>query len=407
MSKKDNYISNFSLKLYNICQKYPIFRKYKILLYFIDAILLLFIRKPLKTKNSKKKVLIIYNYAFGDGIIFLCSFKHIRKIYPKKEYTISLICQKGLQSIYENTSIFDEVIPYDLTKSTFSLHERFNLFKLLRKKYYDVVLDPIGANECTTNVFMCRAISAAQKITIIDTTIDKKLCPPWMYKKIYSEIIEVKEKNLSLISYYAEFIKGLGLKDFKVKLEHTPSRKITINLPKEYYIVFPSASTLLKRWPIDRYAQIIRRMYQKTKLPVLFCGTSNDLNSINELKSKISDIPQYNIVGKTNLLDFIEIVKRAKYVITNDTSTYHIAVTNEVPVAIITGGYTYNRYVLYDFPDADKYKKPYIIVNQMPCFNCDNRCDKLKDGNGLWPCLDKITVDYAWKIISKMIDKEK
>ena len=406
MSKKENYQSSFSLKLYNICQKYPIFREFKVILYFVDWFLLLFIKKPKKTNSKKQKVFIMYNYAFGDGIIFLCSFKHIRKVYPKDKYEISLICQKGLQSIYEEVGAFDNVIPYNLTKSTFNLKERYNLFKLLRKEYYDIVLDPIGVNECTTNVFMSRALCADKKITIIDKTVDKQLCPKWVYKRVYDDIIEVNEKNISLIKYYSLFIKGLGLKDFKVKLEPFNSRKLDIKLPKEYFIVFPSASTLLKRWPIDRYAEIVRRIHKKTKLPLLFCGTKSDLDSINELKELVKDIPQYDVIGKTNLLEFIEVIKRAKFVITNDTSTYHIAVTNEVPVAIITGGYTYNRYVLYDFEGKEKFREPYVIVHKMKCFNCDNRCPTLNEGNGLWPCLNDITVDYAWKIIEEMINKE-
>ncbi|MBQ8891795.1 MAG: glycosyltransferase family 9 protein [Bacilli bacterium] len=404
--KKENYMSNFSLKLYNICQKYPIFRSFKVILYFVDAVLLLFIRKPKKVEQKKKEIFVMYNYAFGDGVIFLCSFRHIRELYPNSDYNITFICQKGLQSIYEDANIFDEVIPFNLTGATFNLKERFKLFKILRSKRYDIVLDPIGANECTTNVFMSRALCSYEKITILDKTISKQLCPKWLYKKIYTKIIEVNTPNLSLIEFYSEFLRGLGLNEFKVKLEPFKSRKIDIKLPEKYYIVFPSASTLLKRWPVERYAAIVKKIYEKTKMPILFCGTKSDLASIEELKELIADIPYYDIVGQTNLLDFIEVIKRAQFVITNDTSTYHIAVVNEVPVAIITGGYTYDRYVSYEFEGNNNFRKPYIIVNKMPCFNCDNRCVKLSTGNGLWPCLNDITVDYAWSIIEKMIDKE-
>lgn len=404
MKKKNSYMSSFSLKLYNICQRHPFFRKLKIVLYFIDWIILLFVKKPKKIKNNKKQVFIMYNYAFGDGIIFLCSFKHIRKIYNSNDYDITIICQKGLQSIYENLNVFDTVIPYDLTKSTFNLKQRFNLFKLLRKKHYDIVLDPIGPNECTTNVFMSRGLCADEKITMIDLSAGKSMCPKWIYNRIYTTIYVNKKVNLSLINYYAEFIKNLGFKDFKVKFEHIDSPKLKQKLPDNYYIVFPSASTQLKRWPVKRYADIIKKINSETNLTLLFCGTQSDYDSISELKKEIKTIPFVDMVGKTSLLEFISVIKNARFVITNDTSTYHIAVTNEVPVAIITGGYTYNKYVLYNFEGCDKYKKPYVIVNKMDCFNCDNCCCKLKKSDILWPCLDKITVNDAWKVIKKMID---
>ncbi len=400
------YMSEFSLKLYNICQRIPAFRYFKVILYYVDFFLLLFIRKPKYVDNGKKKILIIYNYAFGDGIIWLCSMKHLRELYAKKDYHITLICQKGLNTLYENEDIFDEVIGYDLTKATYNLKTRYKLYKLLRKTYYDIVLDPIGCAECTTNVFMSRAAVAKNKITILDATLDNYMCPKYIYNRIYTEIFKLNEPGVSLIEFYAFFLRKLGLKKFKVKLEPIRAKKIQkISLPKEYFIIFPSSSTKLKKWPIERYAQIAHRIYKKTKLPILFCGTASDIEAINELKEKTKDIPQFDIVGETSLLEFIYVVKKAKFVVTNDTSTYHIAVTNEIPVAIITGGYTYNRYVEYKFDGNEKYKKPYIIVHKMPCFNCDNKCSKINRSDKIWPCLDAITVDYAWKIIEKMIDE--
>ena len=394
-----------SYRLYVLCQKFPFLRYLKSLLYFTDYFLLLFIKKPKYDKNRKRKeVLVIYNYAFGDGIIFLCAAKGLRKIYPKNKYNITLICQKGLNILYENENIFDKVIPYDLIGATVNLKTRFSLFKFIRKKYYDIVLDPIGVGECTTNVFMCRAIKAKDNITILDTTLNKYLCPKWMHEKIYTKIIKVTEPKLSLIEYYAEFVRGLGYNNFKIKLDGINVKNFNIKLPKEYFIVFPSAGTLMKRWPVEKYAEIIKRVYKKTKLPLLFCGTNTDIDSINDLKPLVSDIPQYDFVNKTSLLEFIEIIKRAKFVIANDTSAYHIAVTNNVPVTIIAGGYTYDRYVKYEFKGIDKYKKPYIVTKNLDCFNCDNNCKKLKKENKIWPCLESIDVEEAWKVVNRMID---
>ena len=242
------------------------------------------------------------------------------------------------------------------------------------------------------------ALTEKQYREIIDTM--EKKCPKNILKNTYDEIKILKEKTL--IGQYYEFLYD----KYKIVYHKQDYNIKNLELPKEYYIVFPSASTELKRWPIDRYAKIIKKIYKKTKLPILFCGTNSDIESINELKKLIKDIPQYDYVNKTSLLEFFEVIKQSKFVITNDTSTYHIAVINEIPVAIITGGFTYDRYVEYDFKGNEKYKKPYIIVNKMDCFNCYNRCCKINSKDSIWPCLDKIAIDDAWKIIEKMIDKE-
>lgn len=404
---KNTYSSSFSLKLYALCQRLPFLRYLKVILYFTDFFLLIFIKKPKYKSGEKKKVFVMFNYAFGDGVIWLNSAKELRNIYPKDKYEITLICQKGIHTLYENEKIFDEVLPYNLTKSTFNIKTRFNLFKILRKEYYDIVLDPIGVYECTTNVFMSRALCSKKKVTLLDVTLKSRMCPLWMSNRIYDEIVKITKPHLSLIDYYYELIRYLGNSKIETKYYPLSDVKLSIKLPKKFVIFFPSASTQLKRWPIERYAEIAHRFYSKTKLPIVLCGTKDDLNSLNEFKDKIKDIPSVDIIGKTTLLEFIQVVKKASYVITNDTSTYHIAVINQIPVAIITGGYTYDRYVTYKFKNSNKYKKPYVIVNKMDCFNCDNKCKKLKSKDATWPCLNAVTTEYAWKIIDKMIEENK
>ena len=404
---KNTYQSSFSLKLYALCQRLPFLRYLKVILYFTDFFLLIFIKKPKYKEEKKKKVFIMFNYAFGDGVIWLNSAKELRNIYTKDKYEITLICQKGINSLYENENIFDKVLSYNLTKATFDIKTRFNLYKLLRKEYYDIVIDPIGVYECTTNVFMSRALCAKKKITILDETMKDRMCPLWMSNKIYDEIAKVTKPNLSLIDFYYEMIRYLGNSKTETKYYPLSDVKLSIKLPKEFVIFFPSASTQLKRWPIKRYAEVAHRFYNKTKLPIVLCGTKDDLNSLNEFKEMIKDIPSVDIIGKTSLLEFIQVVKKASYVITNDTSTYHIAVVNQIPVAIITGGYTYDRYVTYNFKNSNKYKKPYVIVKKMKCFNCDNKCKKLNGNDTTWPCLNAITTEDAWKVINKMIEDNK
>ena len=400
MNKKNKYLNNTFINIYSFIQKGLNMKKIKSIMYYIDRVLMLFIRKPKYQSDKKKKVAIIFNLALGDGIIFLNALNDIHKKYPKDKYTITLICQKGLEKIYEKSNTIDNIIPINFTKSTINLKERLASLKKICSNYYDIVLDPIGTNECFTNVLMTRNTYAKEKIGCI---IDEypKICPKHILKKTYSEIKSIKTK--ALIEQYYEFF----YEEYTVKYCKLPKEKCSLDLPKEYYLVFPSASMELKRWPAERYAEIIKRIYQKTKLPLVFCGTSVDRAAYQELKEYIPNIPIIDIIDKTTLLSFIDVVDRAKFVITNDTSTYHIAVICETPVAIITGGYTYDRYVTYEFKGSDKYKKPYVIVNKMNCFNCSNNCSKISKGEKLWPCLDKVTIDYAWKIIEKMIDKEK
>ena len=151
---------------------------------------------------------------------------------------------------------------------------------------------------------------------------------------------------------------------------------------------------------------IARKMYKKLNIPLVLCGTSvdKDVNSklIELIKNEVEII---DMLGKTSILEYIDLIKKAKYVVTNDTGIYHIATISQVPTAILAGGYVYDRFVNYKFQGSENYRMPYIITENMDCFNCENRCIYKNDMKNTWPCLEKITEEKAWKIINKMIEE--
>ena len=340
--------------------------------------------------------------------MFCQALPNIREIYPKDKYELTIACQNGLNKIYEATNLFDNVLHFNFTKAAVSLGERRKIFKSLRKERYDIVLDPIGIEDCSTNVLMTRAVCGEEKIGIINYGRTVK-CPEKIYKKIYTKILEVNSPKMHLIDHYFEFFNLLGNLNKEPEFTNLPSEPLKIKLPKEYFIVYPSASTEYKRWPIERFAEITKRIFKKTGIKLVVCGTNVDKTVNEQLISLIKDEVDFiDLTGQTSILEYIDLIKKAKFVITNDTGIYHIAVVSEVPVCITAGAYTYDRYLTYNFKGKEKYKRPYIACKKMECANCDNRCIKSNELNKTWPCLDEVTVEDAWKQIKDMIkDLEK
>ena len=116
MKKSKKKAGNSFIKIYSIFQKNRLIRKLKIIMYYFDRLLLIFVKKPKYFSGKKKKVLIIFNLAFGDGIVFLNSLTNLRSIYPKNKYEISIAVQNGLEKIYEKNNIFDRIISLDFNK---------------------------------------------------------------------------------------------------------------------------------------------------------------------------------------------------------------------------------------------------------------------------------------------------
>ena len=216
--------------------------------------------------------------------------------------------------------------------------------------------------------------------------------PEKYIKKNYTKVFKIKEKKiLSLVDLYQKEINLLGNLNEKTKLVPTKTEKPKIKIPDNYFIIFPSASIELKRWPTDNFRKIAKKIYDAYKIPLLVCGTKVDEEKVKELINSLN-IEVYNYLNKTNLNDYFELIKKAKFVITNDTSAYHLAVVNQTPVIITTGCYNYDRYITYDFEEKNKYRRPYIASVPIECKNCNDNCRYIKNNDTIYKCLKAVTV---------------
>ena len=94
---KNGFNNNFFKKMNELFQKSLLLKKLKNVIYFVDAIMCIFIKKPKKVESNKKSIVIIYNLAMGDGIILSNCLREIRNIYPSKYYKITIFIQSGLE----------------------------------------------------------------------------------------------------------------------------------------------------------------------------------------------------------------------------------------------------------------------------------------------------------------------
>ena len=405
MKQNEYSLSKIFLKMNQMLWKKSFLQRLRKLFYYLDAFLLIGTekRKASYPVEGKKTLLIVYNMALGDGIMFRGVDKHLRDIYPKDQWHITIACQSAFKSLYEESGIYDCVIPMDFSGSVVNLKKRRELFKLLRKNKYHSLYDPIGAELCTTNVYVSRAALAEEKIGVLDTKLPHYETSPRMRKKVYSKIIETNVEQMHLIAFYAECLKKLGAKNCVAQPAKLERIDLPIEVPEKFFIVFPTASMGVKRWPAERFARVAERIYQKTKMPLLVCGTKHDEPTISEMLQYLSDVPVINTIGETNIMQFVELIGRAELIVTNDTSAYHIGVAQGVNTYMICGGYTFHRYANYQYASVGR-KDPVLVHVDMPCFDCNNHCTY--NNKEIFPCIDQITVDMVWEKIQRTYDCE-
>jgi len=91
-----------------------------------------------------------------------------------------------------------------------------------------------------------------------------------------------------------------------------------------------------KRWPIERFAEVMRNVnIQRPSEWVLF-GTKADEEAGHKLKNVVTG-GCTNLIGRTTLAELIEQLEKCDLLLTNDTGTMHLAAWLGVPVAAIFG----------------------------------------------------------------------
>ena len=403
MAKNGYSLSGIFLKMNQLLWKKSFLQKFRAVFYYVDSFLLIGTgkKKKKRVKDGKKEVLVVYNMALGDGVMFMGVANHLRTIYPREQYRLSIACQTAFQDLYLESGIFDKVLPFDFAGSVVNLKKRRQLFKKLREHAYDIVIDPIGCERCTTNIFVTRAAIGAEKIGVLDMHLPAKQCPKHIRKRIYDRVIENDKGTLHLIQFYAEFLKELGAKNCVAHPAEIPSVELDFELPERFFIVFPAASMEVKRWPLENFGKLAKKVYEKSGMTLVVCGTKHDEPAVLEFLKYAEGVPVVNVIGQTSIMQFMEVIGRASLILTNDTSAYHIGVAKQVNTVMICGGYTYDRYAHYQYASLG-YKDPVLVHEYMKCYNCDNNC--IYNNKDIFPCIKSIKIKKAWETVEEVLN---
>jgi len=391
----------FFFYILQLLMRIPVLQNIRILFYFFDKLVLRFIKKPRNCKCEKKHVLVVFPFALGDCILFLGTMPAFEKCYPRERYKRVITCQQGYENLFK--PYFDEVLPLRYTEASVNLGYRITMCRMLRQNYYDIVIDPIGCEECSPNVFVTNAVCAEKKIGVLSRGKKRIQCPKWMRTRIYNEVLQIEKEYLHKLEHYALVWEKLGGSNMALQAAQLTSTEVQFKLPMQYFVVFPSASVKVKQWPVQHFAEITKRIYEEKKYPLVVCGMEKDRPCVNDFLDLLGDIPVYNYVGKTNVEEFIELIGRAELVFTNDTSTYHIAVAKQRKVCVVTGRYNYSLFI--DYPDSVKSEKNIAIACKAgECADCNNMCCyKVKD---TYPCVLENDVEDVWNLIKVWMNNE-
>jgi len=207
------------------------------------------------------------------------------------------------------------------------------------------------------------------------------------------------------IYYYLELLKPLGIEAGPLALILETSeeedrwaneqlRSLGVS-SREFLIGFnPGAAYgAAKRWPVDRFSELGKRLVQQYPAKVLVFGNQEE----HPLGKKIAESMQKNAIvlaGKTTLRQLMALLKRCDLLVTNDSGPMHVAMGLNVPVVAIFG--STNPKITGPFG-----KGGMVVKQDVVCSPCQLRVCPIDHR-----CMEWVTVGEVFSAVTQCLDKK-
>jgi len=368
-----------------------------IITFIFDTCVLTFVRKPAHPKG----LAIVRLDSIGDFILWLDVAKEFRNLYPNTK--ITLIANQMWSCLAKLLPYWDEVIPVDRKKLTRNLTYRFKTLKQIRSLGFKTAIHPLLSREYLRGDCLIRATGALHKIGFTGdlnnmTSWQKEISDKW-----YSQLIPATTEPLMELQRNAEFMRGIGLHDCTAGM---PSLPFLTDLPENlmieqpYFIIFPGASWLGRQWPVERFGELLFKLTNSNGGNAILCGSHQERILCDQV-IQTSGMNATNLAGKTSLSELVEVIRRAKILVGNETSAVHIAAAVGTPSICILGGGHYGRFLPY-MVESDGHIAPVPVAHRMDCFNCNWRCTQPHKKGDAVPCISNIQVNQVFEAIENI-----
>ena len=271
--------------------------------------------------------------SLGDALISSCCYRNIKQANPCVR--ISVACFGTSYLFLKNNPYIDHIIKLPIPKLIRPNQRWLTLIwqgLKLRRHKFDLVLD--SSDKDYKNWRLFKWLAGGDRVLDCFTSPVQPFGAPNAHGSTHEQAI------LKLL--------GIEHADKSYDLPILPTDKdevqawLSAHHLNEYILLNPSGSVLKRRFSASTLRKLCN-MLARFKLPIVLPSTPNMYNHWQEATAGISTI---YIKQTTGIGELFEWVRRAKLVVTPDTSVVHIATGFQKPTLVF-----YNQLSVYNAPD--------------------------------------------------------
>lgn len=263
-----------------------------------------------------------YDGKIGDMVINTLMFREIQKRYP--DIRIGVVSRGAATDIIKFNPHIDIIYNYKKGKESELANE-------IAKENYDILIDfseMLRVNQMKF-INLCKA-----KINI---GLDKKdwnlfdLSYEKDYKKhitdVYKNVLDILGIENPDLSY--EIYTGTVIK------EEIERRLRELGNPESIVILNPYAASKHRSFNVEKILEISCKILKESSSMLIFIGEPSKKSEIEGIIEVLGDRDRVKYPALSGILEVVELIKHADYVITPDTSIVHIAAAFKKPMTAV------------------------------------------------------------------------
>lgn len=336
------------------------------------------------------RILIVQTAFMGDVILSSPMIQRLHERIPGSEIDY-LTDPRGI-NIVESNPFLRKVIVYDKRGKDKGIRGFFRLRNILHANKYHIALLP---HRSIRSSLLAYFSSIPRRIGFSTSTGSRLFTDVVTYINDAHEI----ERNLKLLEPLGIIDEGTEPKIFPTdedeKIVDEYFHKFKIEHDMKIVGFAPGSAWATKRWPYEKYTELIRKIIKKNNSAAMLFGSEEDKDIFASIQKEAGN-KCFSTAGQFSPRQSMVAMKKLKLLVTNDNGALHLGIAASIPVAAIFGP------TVPSFGFAPYGKGHKVIELSMECRPCSKHGGK-KCPLEHFRCMKDLGVDMVYEILLPML----
>lgn len=341
-------------------------------------------------KKKIDRILVVRLSSMGDIVVLTPIFRSLKEKFPSAR--VDYLVKKEFVPLVKGNSFIDNVVEFDFRSG---LKGWRALCRELSQRGYDVLIDMHNVlRTWLLSLYMFKAI----QLRYLKPRLHR-FCLFYCYLNLFPE-------DFSLLKEYYKVLYPLGIEDCKyvpeIELSSEAREKASevlqkIGLKGDFGVILGVANWANKRYPLEKYKVVAKKVLEKYGFAVLWLGGIRD----TYLKDNIQQEGAESFLYLSDSLELsLGILSMARVVVGNDTGLTYAAEALGVPTVLVLGPTSKETGAgLYRSDNA-------VVEKRLWCRPCSQRGNR-KCYRRRQYCFDLIEPEEVIAAVDKVLGKER